>query len=424
MAPPPLQAELRLLLDARLAAAVIGRGGGTVRRIRLASSVDHIQLSQHAPPAKDRELRLSGCPAAVLHAYALVAEVLRAEAPARPGAAERLRLLVPDAESLAGAAAIEKLRRGSGATIQRDGEARGGKEALLACEGRAEQLEALVRRVVDAVARRHHARHRDFLSQWAFATSYNDHFETPAEAYADVLPVLRAVALQRWRREHGRKRKRAEEEGVAESALSQLVVYDPYYCQGSMRHALATLGVAAERCINENRDFYKDVDECTAPPHDVLVTNPPYSAEHKQRLLQILLRTHRGEPRAGLPPAPFLLLMPAWLAGTDYWQDFVAELAAHVASQEGPDLASSPRKPEARARITYVCPQTKYSFAHPEATGKPTSPFHAIWFCGGWESARAQREAMAALKPARVSGKVKLFRTSAMLRKHGYYTKF
>lgn len=138
-------------------------------------------------------------------------------------------------------------------------------------------------------------------------------------------------------------------------------------------------------------------------------------------------------------PVPFMLLMPAWLAGTDYWQEFVRALASVMESSPGrcersifcesgsenkkKDIEHRDSKPERYAGISYICPSMRYSFSHPEATGKTSSPFHAVWFCGGWESPKARRQAMAALKSARRRGQLKVFRSSSMLRKHGYFTK-
>lgn len=46
---------------------------------------------------------------------------------------------------------------------------------------------------------REEGRNRAFLTQWEFETNFNDHFETPASAYADVMPLLQCVARQAQR---------------------------------------------------------------------------------------------------------------------------------------------------------------------------------------------------------------------------------
>ena len=45
--------------------------------------------------------------------------------------------------------------------------------------------------------------------------------------------------------------------------LSDLIVYDPYYCQGSMVGYLNSIGV--QQVINRNSDFYADIENNTVP---------------------------------------------------------------------------------------------------------------------------------------------------------------
>lgn len=67
--------------------------------------------------------------------------------------------------------------------------------------------------------------------------------------------------------------------------------------------------------------------------HDILVTNPPYSGDHKTKLLEFLV-TNRS---SGLNTAavegedeplsrklrPFALLLPVYIATKSYWRSFV-----------------------------------------------------------------------------------------------------
>ena len=39
------------------------------------------------------------------------------------------------------------------------------------------------------------------------------------------------------------------------------------------------------KVVNVNKDFYKDIQEHTLPNYDVLVTNPPYSFDHIEKIL-------------------------------------------------------------------------------------------------------------------------------------------
>ena len=63
----------------------------------------------------------------------------------------------------------------------------------------------------------------------------------------------------------------------------------------------------------------------------------------------------------------------------------------------------------------------RYEFAHPEATGKTSSPFHGVWACGGWGGEAERRAAMAALRPLRRAGQVAVYRKAKSLRKRGLF---
>ena len=174
--------------------------------------------------------------------------------------------------------------------------------------------------------------------------------------------------------------------------------------------ALAALG--CRNVINQNRDFYADVAADAVPPHDLLVTNPPYSGDHKQRLLDFLLsRAQQGRP--------FLLLMPAWVAGTDYWRAFLRKLAKRRRRTAAP---GGRRVLERRAGVFYVVPREAYAYVHPEKTGHATPPFSTIWFCGGWPGDRERRKAVRGLKSLRASRRIEVFRRSSMLRRRGHFS--
>jgi len=456
--------ELKLLVQAKLAPAIIGKGGSAVRSIKSQSGVHAIHLSQNDPELNDRTICITGPTKALVTAFDIIAGVLRTEARLKPGSEESVRVLLPNANSLTCDAAIRKVGRSSGALVSLQPVGKGSaatRERLVTCVGSADQTKRAVQILVCAIARRHELRHRGFLSQWAFETNYNDHFETSESAYSDITPVLRRVALQRLGSTHRtrKKRKRAEANSpeIGDRVARRLVLYDPYYCQGHMRDALSAFGFCRERIINENRDFYADIAEGRVPTYDALVTNPPYSADHKLRLLHFLLgicepESHRQnckchqphdphhrrqqdssmsyqtqQPPLALPTharGPFFLLMPAWLASTDYWLEFLRKLAAHrlaPANAESTDSGSC-GKLERLAGVFYISPSERYSFAHPQATGHAASPFHAIWYCGGWPTEADRAEAMSTLKPLRRAGKLEVFRSADMLQKRGHFS--
>ena len=124
-------------------------------------------------------------------------------------------------------------------------------------------------------------------AEWPFADSaFSDHFETPARAYADVVPLLRGLGEAR------------------RIARQQLRLYDPYYCRGRTTVELVALGFPRAHILHEKRDFYADVAAGSVPQYDVLLTNPPYSHDHKERLFHFLLDTQRLRAAGALPPAP------------------------------------------------------------------------------------------------------------------------
>ena len=82
-------------------------------------------------------------------------------------------------------------------------------------------------------------------SLWNFVVDYNDHFETPKVAYSDITPLLNTVAT------------------ALHKSASDLTIYDPYWCEGSMVEHLKDLGFP--NVINRNRDFYADVKKKAVP---------------------------------------------------------------------------------------------------------------------------------------------------------------
>jgi hypothetical protein len=108
------------------------------------------------------------------------------------------------------------------------------------------------------------------LARYPFPTEYGDHFETPLVAYKHLEPFLYCLAKR-----HGGK------EGMR--------IYDPYYCQGAVVGHLNGLGFMS--VTNSNRDFYADVESGAVPEFDCLVTNPPFSGDHKVRDRPVLGRS-------------------------------------------------------------------------------------------------------------------------------------
>jgi hypothetical protein len=174
-----------------------------------------------------------------------------------------------------------------------------------------------------------------------FASDFNDEFETSAQAIQDIEPVLYrlCVALQKKK--------------------SELVIYDPYYCQGTVRNHFECLGFS--NFIHAKRDFYKDVEQNSVPSYDVLVTNPAYSSNHKERCLQFCLASKK----------PWLLLMPNYVATKDYYHQTISALDLSQRASTSTGHISSP---------FYIVPTSKYEYLHPTGAGKSSSPFFSIWY--------------------------------------------
>jgi len=170
---------------------------------------------------------------------------------------------------------------------------------------------------------------------WKFEVDYNDHFETPLVAYIDIDLILVAIAKSLGK------------------TKNNLIIYDPYYCHGQMIKHLTSLGYV--HIINNNTDFYADVKDKKIPEFDVLVTNPPYSGDHKQRLLSYLQTITK----------PSLLLLPAYIATKAYWKAF---------------SSSEEQQNSSERRYAYLLPSDSYQYQHPDQTGKSQPPFYSAWF--------------------------------------------
>eukprot|EP00579_Thalassiosira_antarctica_P018091 CAMPEP_0201941462 /NCGR_PEP_ID=MMETSP0903-20130614/47184_1 /ASSEMBLY_ACC=CAM_ASM_000552 /TAXON_ID=420261 /ORGANISM="Thalassiosira antarctica, Strain CCMP982" /LENGTH=298 /DNA_ID=CAMNT_0048483535 /DNA_START=226 /DNA_END=1122 /DNA_ORIENTATION=- len=113
-----------------------------------------------------------------------------------------------------------------------------------------------------------------------FQADPDDHCETSPLAYTHIAPLLHFIA--------GRLGKKP----------CDLEIYDPYYCAGGMVRHLNKLGF--QKVHNKCEDFYEVVSQKRVPSHDVVLTNPPYSGDHFDRLLAFLEDNDK----------PALLLLP------------------------------------------------------------------------------------------------------------------
>lgn len=179
-------------------------------------------------------------------------------------------------------------------------------------------------------------------SSWSrtypYKVDYNDHFETPVNAYRDILPLLDAI--QPLREEHG--------------------IYDPFFCDGRTKRLLEGEEFGFANVIHECRDFYKDIAADQVPEHDTLITNPPYSDQHKEKCIEYCLEQLKKKDR------PFFVLMPNYVAAREYYRKQVEQTADSGIQED----------------VIYLLPSTPYEYDHPEGTGHKISPFASIWYCG------------------------------------------
>jgi hypothetical protein len=221
------------------------------------------------------------------------------------------------------------------------------------------------------------------VTDYPYSTRYGDHFETPKVAYQDMKPLIDWLGRNATRK--GKKQVRKDEQsdtkarpdtsssdseaeiskGVGGDSAAWIVLYDPYYCNGRTATLLHELGY--RHVIHERRDFYGDIAGNTVPPHDILITNPPYSDTHKRQCLEFCLQQSAT--------TPFLILMPSYTATKQYYRQLLDRGV-------GGDSCG----------IVYVVPSVSYQYDHPENTGKETSPFESMWFCGGVKNVESLKE--------------------------------
>ena len=175
-----------------------------------------------------------------------------------------------------------------------------------------------------------------------FETNHLDHCETPREAYEHIKPYLLELAKKLNISDPGRN----------------MILWDPYYCDGSAKRHLNAIGF--QNMIHENRDFYATIstDE-TIPKHHVLITNPPYSDDHIDRLLTYVSR---------YPERPFCLLMPNWVARKRNYQSLLTL----------PHFFLSPLQP-----YTYQMPQWIQEKPDHVPDDRTTTPYLSSWYLGG-----------------------------------------
>lgn len=165
-------------------------------------------------------------------------------------------------------------------------------------------------------------------SRHPFMANYLDHFETSDKAIQDIEPLLQELAIR------------------SNKLKENLLVYDPFYCDGTVKTHFINCGF--DSVIHENRDFYADVLHRTIPKYDVIVTNPPYSDDHKERILDFCAKSGK----------PWMLLLPSYVFSKEYFSLIMGT------NQCDP---------------FFLAPEQRYFLTHPKGTGYGVPLFDSFW---------------------------------------------
>jgi hypothetical protein len=176
---------------------------------------------------------------------------------------------------------------------------------------------------------------KEVYLDFPFPTDSDDHCETPREAYEVIVPLLNKLKTK------------------------NTCIYDPYFCDGAVKKNLTALGF--DNVYNKKEDCYNAWKNNSTPPFDVLVTNPPYSADHIEKLIKFVSSTSK----------PWFLLMPNWVVKKDYYQAATATI-----------------------RPLYLVPHQRYVYLPPNNfrpakksdVHKKSSPFVSMWYVYGGDN--------------------------------------
>ena len=206
-----------------------------------------------------------------------------------------------------------------------------------------------------------------------------DHRETSDAAIRDIAHVLRALAPCCL---------------PPGAPPSELRLWDPYYCQGTVKVHYARHGFPL--CHNRREDFYAVARRGSLPPHDVLATNPPFSADHIERALGFC---------AGNGAVPWVMLLPSNVLGRAWWGEMAVRIQRGGAAAPPMFLAPTRqpyefdhRRPSGGGAGPKRARGAKQKKGHAPSAAPPLD---TIWFIGGLKPAwaRAVRESFESAPP-------------------------
>jgi hypothetical protein len=210
------------------------------------------------------------------------------------------------------------------------------------------------------------------MAEFPFPVDPDDHCESPIEAYRDVAPFLFVLDAHTY-----------SNPTKSTSTDATLRIYDPYYCDGAVIRNFLALGFPNVYNRKENcYSMWEAVLSAEANGNnilnnfDVLVTNPPYSEDHIERLIQfvtsdVFVRSQK----------PWFLLLPQWVHKKDYY------INATTKSNTKGQRHDWPRN----TQPFYIIPKKRYVYTPPPKFRLPTksdvhkksSPFVSMWYCWG-----------------------------------------
>lgn len=162
-----------------------------------------------------------------------------------------------------------------------------------------------------------------------------DDRETPLVAVEDILPVLLAAA------------------DASRKLLSDISIYDPYYCRGAVKSHLISLGCSPGGVHNDPIDCYTAQKANEVPAFDVLLSNPPYSGDHIQRCVHYAVASSK----------PWALLLPSNVFLRPWFEKAVKDQT-----------------------VWFLAPHERYGFLNDSARNSAAEnhvPFVTMWFIGG-----------------------------------------
>eukprot|EP01038_Epipyxis_sp_PR26KG_P005923 gene5923-8170_t len=174
--------------------------------------------------------------------------------------------------------------------------------------------------------------------EYPYQVDDDDHCETPIEAYQDIIPILDNLINH-----------------LGYNSREELKIYDPFYCEGQVITRLSSLGFT--NVYNRKEDFYLIQQSNQIPIYDVLLTNPPYSSDHMEKLLTMCVNSNK----------PWLLLLPNYVYTKDYYNK--------ISQNSNKSKQIFYITPANNKRYLYTTPKGRRQ----QKSSKYTAPFPTLW---------------------------------------------